>query len=372
MSLNRLLPSSLVFTTINLLLVTSVFSSDLGTMPYPVDLQKDVCSTEEFTQKLCFSKRVLKDGEMNDSSLIASCRRTLEKDPNVYARNFEEEIKILTQAFELAPRWFKMQLCALGGVVIHNLPKDEAQVNSWSANSPRHFVGLPLAHLKPGAYSLHNIGNLLTADKKVADRDLVAKGYGFEDIDKNFKDSTQALAILSDMGHEMGHEIYDVDNRKVKSKFLGSASCKDDGTCTPFKDGQWGAISWHSVSPPIGVFGEFGLYFGVIRPENQKIWDMTNPNSESYKNRTSSPTSKETDVFFKELFGQGFVSSFAVASPVEDFCETLSWKLMAELIPSWKFKFSDGTKFDAMVEFRNPKNPILKKKMEFVDSILGL
>ena len=63
---------------------------------------------------------------------------------------------------------------------------------------------------------------------------------------------------------------------------------------------------------------------------------------------------------------------FAVASPAEDFCEMLAWKVVAEIVKTWKFTLSDGTVLEPLAELNHPTGAILKQKMQFLDDILGL
>lgn len=86
-----------------------------------------------------------------------------------------------------------------------------------------------------------------------------------------------------------------------------------------------------------------------------------------WQNKDAIRSLDELDSFFRSLTNSSFATPFALASPEEDFCETYSMKVLADVLKSWNFQFLSGEVVDVLAQLENPVNPGLKAKMDFID-----
>lgn len=299
------------------------------------------CDENIFIAKVCISSEV-----MTPVPWVFPCEDQA-KHPHI--------IKELVSAFRLAPPWFQSQLCNIDSYTIIST-KADGNYTGWSNAIPNksRIVGMNKDRLDEG-FDLKKM-RLLTSWgwNKLKSGTQVPKGFGFD-----LAGDVPGVATLFILAHELGHNFTSPNNRNLQYAYFDDCTRNELGNktkCSPFKVDQFGFFSWIIMDQD-----EEDIYRGQIRSaEDQKL--------RKFYIEAKDFSLEELDVFYQNLFQSSFATSFALASPEEDFCEAFALTVLGKVMGKLNFTFLSGKSIDVLQRLQNPNNKILKSKLEFVES----
>lgn len=301
------------------------------------------CDFSTWSKTFCFSKDPIELG------LPAPCQD---------ASQFTDTIGQLKDAFDMAPTFFRAQLCEIPRLRIAPLVASQSGTHSWAFyyKDSQQETGINKIYLdrKMDLVTFNNeMLRFISGPMEVG-----SLGPETPHFTSTSNTSTSAY-ILSLLGHEMGHHIYNDDRFKMyfgrcPTVIILPEKCKD------FETQLYGAVDWingyknkSKILPAIK---------GIPKEENQSLVNYLLADSSQKSIASLKP-------FFEGLLESGFVSTFSLASAEEDFCELYSMYILSQSVDSLVLSGGSQGITNVFERVRTPGNAKLKKKIEILKGL---